>query len=225
VEWSHFAVSNGFRFHDGPWSQAFYYDDPKLAETFRWYRDASLEKGWIIPAREARQIGGAGLFSAKKGALLLSGSWMIGTYSKMCDFEYGYAPLPVGPNGRKTMFNGLADSVAAGTEHPEEAWKWVKFLGSREGQMIIAEAGVVFPAVREAAVRATEVMTSRGVDVSIFLEQAMDEDATFPFPITEHGSDIISISRAAMDEVVLGSGNVDTVLSTLDRDVDSLFQQ
>src|SRR6202045_812295 len=36
VEWSHFAVSNGFKFHDGSWAKGFHYDDPKLAETLQW---------------------------------------------------------------------------------------------------------------------------------------------------------------------------------------------
>ena len=33
------------------------------------------------------------------------------------------------PNGRKSMFNGLADSIWVGSKHQDEAWKWVKFLG------------------------------------------------------------------------------------------------
>ena len=32
TQWSMFAVSNGFKFTDGPWTKKYYYDDPKLAE-------------------------------------------------------------------------------------------------------------------------------------------------------------------------------------------------
>jgi len=225
MEWSHFAVSNGFTFHDGPWSQEFHYDDPRLAEVFTWLREMSLEKHWIIPAREARQIGGFGLFAARRGALGLTGSWMISSYVSKCAFPFGFAPLPVGPDGRKTMFNGLADSIAAGTPHPEEAWRWVSFLGSPEGQMIIADTGVVFPAIREAAERAVEVVSSRGTDVSVFLTQATTPGVAFPFPITERGSDLIVLTRAAMDDLVLGKGEVGETLERLNRDVNKLFKQ
>ena len=44
TEWSYFAVSNGFKFHDGPWAKGFHYDDPRLAETLQWIADTSLKK-------------------------------------------------------------------------------------------------------------------------------------------------------------------------------------
>jgi hypothetical protein len=45
-----------------------------------------------------------------------------------CKFEVSY-PVAKGPDGRKSMFNGLADSIWIGSKHKAEAWKWVKFLG------------------------------------------------------------------------------------------------
>jgi multiple sugar transport system substrate-binding protein len=35
---------------------------------------------------------------------------MIGSYVSS-DFEVGFARLPIGPEGRKSMFNGMADSI------------------------------------------------------------------------------------------------------------------
>ena len=72
-------VSNGFKFHDGPWAEDFYYDDPKLAETFKWIVD-QMNKGFIVPARDSRQLGANGFFAAGKGAMALTGSWMINWY-------------------------------------------------------------------------------------------------------------------------------------------------
>lgn len=229
VEWSHLAVANGFRFCDGPWSRAFYYDDARLAETLSWLRDAS-RRGWIVPARYARQFGGIGangLFAARKGALALAGSWMIDWYAKNCDFDIGYAPLPSGPLGRKSMFNGLADSIWAGTRHREEAWRWTRYLGSREGQMIVASHGVVFPAIREAAQEAVTVMNRKGADVGVYLRQATAPDGTFPYPLTEHGSDIRTVTRATMDRIFLGDNGADiaAALAKMNQDVNRLFKR
>ena len=60
----------------------------------------------------------------------------------------GIAPTPIGPVGhRASMYNGLADSIWAGSDNQANAWKWVKFLGSADCQNIVGDAAVVFPAI------------------------------------------------------------------------------
>jgi multiple sugar transport system substrate-binding protein len=223
VEWSHFAVSNGFKFHDGPWAKGFHYDDPKLAETLQWIVDG-MKKGFIVPARDSRQLGANGFFAAGKGAMALTGSWMINWYLDNAKFEKGFAPLPVGPNGRKSMFNGLADSIWVGSKHQEEAWKWVKFLGSEEGQNIIAESGVVFPAIKSAAEKAQQVMSKKGADVSPFLKEATDPQGTFLFPIADHSADVLRTTKVAMDAILLNGADPASTMKQVNEEVNALFE-
>ena len=222
VEWSHFAVSNGFKFHDGPWAKGFHYDDPKLAETLQWLAD-TMKKGFIVPAKDARQLGANGLFAAGKGAMALTGSWTINWYSDNAKFAKGFAPLPKGPDGRKSMFNGLADSIWVGSKHKDEAWKWVKFLGSEEGQKIIAGYGVVFPAIRSDAELAEQVMSKKGVDVSAFLAEATDPQGTFLFPIADHAADVLRITKVGLDAVLLNGANAASTFKKVNKDVNELF--
>ena len=223
-EWSHLAVSNGFKFYDGPWAKHFHYDDPKLAETIQWIADTELKKGFIVPARDARQAGPDALFAGKTGALMFVGSWDIHWCQENCKFDIGFAPLPKGPVGRRTMFNGLADSIWTGSKHQEEAWKWVKFLASPEAQKIVGEQGGVFPAVPEATEIAKNRMAQKGVDVSAFVEEATDPQATFLFPITDHASDIDRIMRAAFDAIYLNGADAATTLKAANQEVNALFQ-
>jgi len=223
VEWSHFAVSDGFKFQDAPWANGFHYDDPKLAETLQWIADMQ-KKGFIVPAKDARQLGANSLFAAGKGALALTGSWMINWYEANAKFDKGFAPLPKGPEGRKSMFNGLADSIWIGSKHQEEAWKWVKFLGSEEGQNIIAGYGVVFPAIASAAKKAEEVMSKKGVDVSPFLEEATDPHGTFLFPIADHAADVMRITKVGLDAILLNGANAATTMKKVSKDVNDLFE-
>jgi multiple sugar transport system substrate-binding protein len=222
VEWSHFAVSNGFKFNDGPWATHLNYDDPKLAESIQWIANM-MKKGIIIPAANARQAGENGVFAAQKGALALTGDWSVHWYTENCKFPIGFAPLPKGPVGRRTMFNGLADSIWVGSKHQEEAWKWVKFLASPEAQKIVASYGVVFPAVSEATDIAKAQMASKGVDVSAFVEEAKDPNGTFLFPITDHASDITRIMRAAFDSIYLNGADAATSLKDASKEVNALF--
>jgi len=125
-EWASFAASLGWNYCAGPWATHFNYDDPNLIDTIRWFADMSLKKNFIVPAKDARQAAATGLFAAQKGALAITGSWLVHWFTENCKFEIGFAPLPKGPVGRKTVINGLADSVWVGSKHQEEAWTTLK---------------------------------------------------------------------------------------------------
>jgi len=223
VDWSHLAVSNGFKFYDGPWSKKFYYDDPKLAETIQWIADGELKKGFIVPAKDARQAGSNALFAGQKGALTFLGSWDVHWSQENCKFDIGFALLPVGPAGRKTMFNGLADSIWVGSKHQEEAWKWVKFLASPEAQKIVGSFGVVLPAIPAGTQLAKDAMAKKGLDVSAYTEEATDPNATFLFPITDHATEVQRIMRAAFDSILLNGDDVAKTLKSANEQVNGLF--
>lgn len=69
------------------------------------------------------------------------------------DFEWNIAPRAVGPAGRKpvTMDDGLG--IWRMTQHPEEAWEFVKFITSKAGQEIMAKTQGLAP-VRQSALPA-----------------------------------------------------------------------
>jgi len=223
VEWSHLAVSNGFKFYDAPWATHFHYDDPKLAETIQWIADNSLKKGFIVPARDSRQAMANGLFAGQKGALAFAGSWDIHWLQENCKFDIGYIHLPMGPVGRRSMFNGLADSIWVGSKHKDEAWKWVKFLASPEAQKIVAEHTVVFPAIPEATELTKQLMAKKGIDVSAYVDEAEDPNGTFLIPITDHATDVLRITRAAFDKIYLDGADAATTLKAANDEVNALF--
>jgi multiple sugar transport system substrate-binding protein len=118
----------------------------------------------------------------------------------------------------------LADSIWVGTKHPEEAWKWVKFLASPEAQKIVGEYGVVFPAIPEAAEISQKQMAAKGADVSAFVEEAKEPQGTFFLPISEHGSDVVRILRANFDGIFLDGADPATTLKAANKEVNSLFE-
>lgn len=222
TQWSHFAASYGVNFIDQPWGTKYLYDDPKLAETLTWLRDLSLKHGFSVSQEQAGNLQAVGLFSAGKAALVPDGSWMINSYRDNTPFEFGFAPLAQGPEGRRSMFNGLADSIWTGSKHQDEAWTWVQYLGSAECQAIVGEAGVVFPARPEAAKLAEEAHKTKGLDVSAFTLLATPE-TTFPFPISDFGGEISSIFSTAVSKVMLNQGDPAEILKSANEEVNNLF--
>lgn len=222
TEWSYLAVSNGFSFIDQPWGSRYLFDDPKVAEALNWLQDLSLEKG-LMPAQQmAGRLGAVALLTAGRGVMATEGSWMIGSFLDNAGFKVGFAPLPAGPEGRKSMFNGLADSIWSGSPHQDEAWEWVKFLGSSECQSIVGRGGVVFPARPEAVDLAIAAFAERGVDVTAFTDVATAE-TTFPFPMTGRVSEVDAILRTVLDRIMLGQGEPAELLPAANDQINALL--
>ena len=223
TQWSWLTATTGWKFNDGLYDTKYYYDDPRYIGTIQWAADL-MKKGYIMPLELTTSLGASAAFNAGKGALHGNGSWMIGAFAKDATFPIGFARLPEGPEGRKSMFNGLADSIWIGSEHPAESWQWVKYAASQECADIVGEAGVVFPAQQSAVDKALTAYAAKGLDVSAFTMQATEEGGTFLFPVTDHASEIVAIMDPAVQSILLGQADAATVIPPAAAEVNALFQ-
>lgn len=221
IGWSHLAVENGFSYLGTPWGGDWNYDSPKLAETLGWLRQLALD-GKAVPESQVGDLGGDALFAAGKAALTFAGDWQINDYLTNAKFKFAFAPLPTGPEGRKSMLNGIADSIWTGTQHPQEAWEWVKFLGSMDCEKLIGQQGVVFPAIPAAAELSKAAHAKQGVDVTPFLDEATP-DGTFLYPVTTHGSEVLSIINPALDKIFLGTDPIAPILKDANDQIKALY--
>ena len=223
TQWSMYAVSNGWKPNDGPWATKYYYDDPKLAETMDWYAGL-IKKGYAPKEEDVTSLGAAALFQSGKGAMVTEGSWNINNFVQNSKFPVDFGLLPVGPQGRKSMFNGLADSIWVGTQHPKEAWEWVKFLASPECENIVGSTGVVFPAIQSAVDKSLAKHKADGIDASAFTQEALDPNGTFLFPIADHASEVDNIMKPTMESIMLGKSDAASALKPANDQVNALFQ-
>jgi len=223
TEWSWLAATTGWRHINDLYATSYNYDDPRFTSTIQWYAD-NMKKGFIMPLEQVTSLGGSAAFNAGLGALHANGSWMIGDFVNNATFPFGFARLPEGPEGRKSMFNGLADSIWVGTDHPAEAWQWVKYAASQECADKVGEFGVVFPAQQSAVDKALAAYEAKGVDVSAFTLQATEEGGTFLFPVTDNASQISAIMAPTMESVMLGQAAAATVLPAANEEVNALFR-
>ncbi|WP_139346659.1 ABC transporter substrate-binding protein, partial [Sinomonas mesophila] len=204
TQWSFLAATLGWTHTDkNPWGTEFQYDDPAFQEAIAWWAGLA-EKGYMPKLETTVGASVADTFAAGKAAINTNGSWMIGQYTGYQGVEVGIAPTPTGPSGeRASMFNGLADSIWAGTKKKDAALKWVEYLGSAACQDVVASKAVVFPAVKSSSEKAAEAFKAKGVDVSAFTQQVEDK-TTFLFPIADNAAKVDGIMKPAMDAVVSG---------------------
>jgi multiple sugar transport system substrate-binding protein len=119
------------------------------------------------------------------------------------------------------MLNGLADSIWVGSKVKEEAWKWVRYMGSAECQQTIAALGVVFPAIDGLAQHSVKVLAQKGVDASAFL--IMAKSKTFSTPIVGHGAEVTELLTSAIESVLIGKADAATALKSANGRVNSLL--
>ncbi|GAA3281646.1 sugar ABC transporter substrate-binding protein [Nesterenkonia halobia] len=221
--WSWVAGSTGWRFTDADvWGAEYNFDDPRLHEALDWYFSL-VDKGYMAPYEEVgsdanvqQQLGSG------RAALAPDGSWMTNSYVSLSGVDVGIAKLPAGPVGHPvSMYNGLADSISAQTEHPEESARLVAFLGSATCQNIVADAGVVLPARPESTQRAIEAFRENGVDVSAFTD-LVENGHTMFYPVTESYGSVDSLMTPVLDEIYIGDRDPES-LTRMNKKVNDLL--
>lgn len=82
-------------------------------------------------------------------AMIFWGPWAWPNYKEIVEFDWDVAPPLHGPAGSATYLDGLLLGVSTYTNHPDEAWKLVRFLGyDVRAQAEQVRRGMASPTVR-----------------------------------------------------------------------------
>lgn len=101
---------------------------------------SSAVKGWGINELN--------LFSSGRLAMLFSGRYGIINMRKVKDLEWGVAPVPYPKFGKRvTFFAARSTGISPYTKHPEDAFKFLKFLLTEDYNQTVTHGGDGIPAV------------------------------------------------------------------------------
>jgi multiple sugar transport system substrate-binding protein len=223
TQWSMYTGTTGWTFTEkNPWGKHYNYDKPEFQDTMAWMRSL-IAKGYMPTIESITGQSSADIFGAGKYAMITNGSWMINQMFGYKGINTGLAPVPIGPNGkRSSMYNGLADSVWIGSKNQAAATKWVEFLGSSAAQDIVGKSGVVFPAIPSGTDFAGQAFAAKNIDANSSFLVHIKDSTTFLFPITDFASQITNIMQPAVDAVFTGKAKADT-LTAANAQVNALF--
>jgi multiple sugar transport system substrate-binding protein len=138
------------------------------------------------------------LFPGGKVAMISAGSWMVKPYAES-GLNIDVAPLPEGKQ-RATIIHGLGNVIWSGTAHPQEAWEWIKFLGSEEAAQIQAESGTVIPAY--AGMQEVWVNSVPAMKLQTFIDAL---DYAVPYPTAAQGMEWNAKVAEVLTEVWMGN--------------------
>jgi multiple sugar transport system substrate-binding protein len=217
--WAQYALSNGWTYYTGDTAKPhFNYDDPKFLDTMKWFKGLS-DKGFMPSLKIATSgVGMQQTYGAGKYAMTTDGVWSAQTYAELKDVKTTIAALPTGPAGRQSTANSLGDAVTATTKHPAEAKKLLVFLGGKDCQSIIGQAGVVLPAMTSALEDAKATFQKNGIDIAPFLAPT-----THTEPVVPQWADAMAIFQPAMQAYLNGQGDVNAFVGVNDQ-INKLYQ-
>jgi len=221
--WGNLAVMNGFTYADkNPFGTTFNYDSPALEATISWMVGLA-DKGYAPQFDVQSSLSRLDVLKAGTGAMTSVGSFNQMLY-KDDPSAYIFAPLPIGPQGRKSAINGLSDAMYAGGKHKDQAFEWIKYLASPACQDVVGDTGVIFPAIPEAADRSVAAREAVGLDASVFLSYTKDPNGTFLLPISYHGTEVSQIVQDAIQSAALHTTDPATALKQANDKVNALFK-
>jgi multiple sugar transport system substrate-binding protein len=186
--WGNFLAEDGVFTIPKPFASSVSFNTPKADQVFQFIRNLMYKWHVMIPGAEL----GANatdpssenndLFAAGKIAMQIGGDWeTTGTYADVAGkFKIGVIPLPAGPDGTWSVFNGLIDAINPHTPNFAAAWELEQWLGSAASEKIMGEGGYIWPAIPSLDPLFESYWASKGLSMSGFLAESKGNLTNWP---------------------------------------------
>lgn len=222
--WINFIWMNGGTgVIDKPYGTKFVLDQPKAIEAIQFWADL-IAKYHVAPdptSGQAQSAGGWEMFKAGKVAMIPQGSWMLAD-ARTAKFKWDVAMMPVGPKGRYSAFNGLAHNIFAKTKYPQQAWKLAKWMDSESSQRIVAQQGVVFPAIPKLMQVYLDATKQKGPEHVKYFEIQTAKSGFWPMHV--NWGQISDVITREYETVFSGSQTAKEAVKNMKAQVDPLLK-
>ncbi len=155
------------------------YDQPEAIDGLKFWTSL-IEDGSSPTQAQMTDTEPNALFESGKVAMIYAGSWMQVEYAanEYTKDKVDVAPMPQGKK-RATVIHGLGNVVAKNTKYPDQAWEFLKFLGSKEAADIQANSGTVIPAYN--GTQDPWVQSNPNFHLQVFIDELK---YSMPYPVS-----------------------------------------
>ncbi len=193
-----------------------------LKFAYRLYQDA------CPTLSQMKTFGGVGevdpFMSGKVGMLVQTAAY-ASIFSQIKNFNWDIAPLPVPPGGRRVnVISGDWLAIPAGTKHPDEAFRFVKYYCGKEGMKILSEHKRLVLPFKEAALGSL-VPPPENIT---YLSNIFNEPYTFDL---FHGqgdtrwSQVVDVSYRWWELILLGNVGFDEGINKMEEEMNRKLKQ
>jgi multiple sugar transport system substrate-binding protein len=200
--------------------------DPNILAGLQWYADLINVHNVAPNAEQSQTQGGVDVFLAGRASMTLTGHWMYPAMAQLSadgalDFDIGI--LPVGPSGTtaKTDLGGTGLSILASTEYGQQAWEFVKFSTSPEGQAVIASSGLFVPVLKTQSVQ--DAFAGAHGEVQNFGVFTSGLQNAVPLPISAKWGELSAAWARETDKVLQGQAQAADVYPALETELNGIL--
>ncbi|WFR60253.1 extracellular solute-binding protein [Anaerocolumna sp. AGMB13025] len=174
------------------------YDDPKTIDAIK-YAVSFINKGFSPTAEDFANTTPDQYFESGKAAMITAGSWMANEYLSIDGLNIDVAPMPKQAQ-RGSICGGMGYSIAAKTKHPEEAWKFVEYLGGMDANIIQSKSGAAISAYEGSQEPWAEGFPK--IKAQVFIDAA---DYGYSTQYVESRRDWVTLEEDIMTQIFTGS--------------------
>ncbi len=186
-------------------------DNPESISAIQQYSDLR-NKHHVAPTKsEAGSSTMAQLFMREKLAMHLSGRWFVPIYRQEIKFNWDIASFPKGKNGSIVGSDASGWAISSKTKYPEQAWKFISFLASKDSIEKITANGLITPARTDVA--ESDVFldkTKPPFSSEIFIEAIKNSK---PTPVNENYHKITDSLQNMLEPVWAGKNSAKEVIN------------
>jgi multiple sugar transport system substrate-binding protein len=186
--WGNFLAEDGVFTISKPFASTVSYNTPAADQVFQFIRNLMYKWHVMVPGAELGSNAtdpsseNNALFAEGKIATQIVGDWeTTGTYADVGGkFKIGVLPMPAGPDGTWSVFNGLIDAINPHTPHFQQAWELEQWLGSAASEKIMGEGGYIWPAIPSLDSLFASYWESKGINMTPFLDESTGNLTNWP---------------------------------------------
>jgi len=180
-----------------------------------------LTESGAIPAPT---VGGdvTDLFSAGRAAMTRTGSWMVRGYQD-ADLNFDIVSLPRDMVESTVLHTGFF-TINSETDHPDEAWRFVEFMMSHEGQTLISEFTGNPSAIRSVAAEGAYIREADNGPTNWAAFDSIADNGRFTFTLLN--PTVTTDLVGEFNSVLLGQNSIDDIINTeVPRAIDRLGEE
>lgn len=160
------------------------------------------------------------MFVSGKLAMLMGASYSFAEFVSMEEFagKFDVAPLPTVDGTSSCVTHGVGQAIYSQTEHPEEAWKWVEFLGGKTAMDMQAEAGIDISARTESTALWAEAYPE--YNLQVFVDAA---ETAYAYPASVNTSAWMNVMYDEVYAAFNGDKTAEEACLTIEASMNELL--
>ena len=224
--WGNYIAETGGSIIPYPYAPKTSLATPQVAEGMSFLTKTLTDDRVLVPGDlSGPNANGANLeqmFAQGQVAMWEEGDWNTVSVKSSVTFPVGVATLPIGPEGRVSVFNGLIDGLNSHTKYPKQAWELEQWLGSPQSQAILGSGGYIWPAIKSLDPLFEQYWQKQGIDMSAFLTEAHGKVVNFP--VSPGVGDALTDVVNDLGPAWLGTESVSQALQTAQTDANYVLR-